>query len=777
MLKHPNIVPLLNSFIQNDAFNFIFPCLDMDLETFLARDERFGSFVHDITLYRAIQGLASAIHSVHNFRIRGEVDIDLIMYHHDLRPANILVGPDTFLLADFGLSSTKPPEKGSKTEWKNTMGDYIAPECMNADFKSQSVGRGMDIWALGCLLVELATYMLQGTAGVEAAREARLRLVSDYWRVKNSYFWLGDAIRPEVSHHVAELQAYGNDGVSQLLDVATALLRVDTNGRLQSKDALEMTTNLTTRQVYAMAEESLGNFGDSLKNCGYAFPFALDIWMEKKKLRMWARALSLDSKQPRALLIDHRVEHSVIEHSQHILKDLDDLCETHGKQLRTLESGESKFSSSDCEPLYGTVCHEIHEKLQNLYNLLPPSTLRQLSQMSERDIIRTTDTQGFSSGDVDGLTSSDNQELASMALLRNLKDALEDLSLNDAETMSLRLEDSQLSGSSKVADGYHEIAWLQKQSSSATETSLSYRVLVERADFSRSWVKRTPEERAERIAALAKLLTRKKPAHLRVLNCLGYLAPNHEGYGLIFSFPPNQENAIPETLLGHLNQSVAKHGVKRATNKPALEARCQLALALARSIAELHSIHWLHKALNSNNILFFSSPAQFGIPDLSKPFIVDFRFSRPDGLSPFTDLSRDHPFADYVHPQYLEERKWYQGKRPTDTWTGMDDRNVGRFRQLYDYYSLGIILLELAYWTPIKTILKDHKTADPKEIPGILLKKYIPRLSGLIGRLYMEATKACIDGSINEWDDSFLGPESDDFYSKVIEPLAGIYVG
>jgi serine/threonine protein kinase len=102
--------------------------------------------------------------------MQGEVDMDLVMYHHDLRSANILVRPDTFLLADFGLSNIKPPAKGSKTEWKNTMGDYIAPECIDENFRNRNIGRATDIWAFGCLIIELAIYMLRGSAGVESHR-------------------------------------------------------------------------------------------------------------------------------------------------------------------------------------------------------------------------------------------------------------------------------------------------------------------------------------------------------------------------------------------------------------------------------------------------------------------------------------------------------------------------------------------------------------------------------------------------------------------------------
>jgi serine/threonine protein kinase len=49
--------------------------------------------------------------------------------HQDLKPGNILVDGDTFLLADFGLSRFKESIEGSYTSYKSVGGYYVAPEC------------------------------------------------------------------------------------------------------------------------------------------------------------------------------------------------------------------------------------------------------------------------------------------------------------------------------------------------------------------------------------------------------------------------------------------------------------------------------------------------------------------------------------------------------------------------------------------------------------------------------------------------------------------------
>lgn len=772
LLEHTNIVRLLYSYTQGSRFNFIFPCLDMDLSEFLVRDERFGNFVEDDTFYQALQGLASAIHAVHNFKIQGEVDMDFIIYHHDLRPANILVTPNTFMLADFGLSKIKPPEKGSKTEWPDTFSDYIAPECMDENFRNQTVGRSIDIWAFGCLIVEVATYMAEESEGVTSARKERARLVSEEWRVANSYFWLGNSMRPEVLHHMEKLQMNRGSGIFSLLETAKTLLEVNVETRPRAEDALRALSAVATQCIYTDVVASLDEYEASLRTTEHRLS-ALDVWMEKRKLHMWGSPLGMHTKQlikksPHSLL-----DVEATQRAQQLLRELQGICRTVLSAFATSpreneEEDESRKPSLGYSP---TISHEIRKRIEALYNLLPAQTLRQVSIICEKDIINTIDSHDLDSmGDVLDLESEPHQEMASMALLRGLKDSLVRLSSTDEEAKRLRLEEHQITELTRLPDGYHEIADLRENYTDTREKSTSRRVLVESVPYSESWRKWTPTDRAERIAALAKLLAQKKPKGLRVLDCIGYILPNQEGYSLVFRFPDDGANSVPETLLGYLRKAIPKPQksvLRGVPEKPALEERYSLALTLAQSVFELHSIGWLHKALNSNNILFFSEPSNFGRPKLSKPYLVDFRFSRPNGPSLFTDGPvKDRGFVEYVHPDYFEERKIQN-----------DREKEARFRQLYDYYSLGVILLEIGYWSPIENILSQHRTEYPSALTEILLTKYIPRLGAVMGRLYMQVTRACVDGSIQESEDGSSGLSSQDFYSCVIEPLSRIFVG
>lgn len=131
-LQHPNIIPLWGSYTYRGEQNFLFPYVDMDLGKFLIAKTRYRNFQWDFTFYSALTGLASALSKTHRLHLNQaihDVDFEAIGYHHDLRPPNVLVSPDTFILADFGLGHLKSAEALSHTPYKSISGDYIAPEC------------------------------------------------------------------------------------------------------------------------------------------------------------------------------------------------------------------------------------------------------------------------------------------------------------------------------------------------------------------------------------------------------------------------------------------------------------------------------------------------------------------------------------------------------------------------------------------------------------------------------------------------------------------------
>lgn len=109
-LNHPNIVELLGSYTHDGVHSLLFPLAECDLSNLLQRST-LPAFKSESDYIFALCGLASALELLHKFSLR-DLDIKLIGFHHDIRPHNILVQSDRFLLADFGLSTFKDAEEG-----------------------------------------------------------------------------------------------------------------------------------------------------------------------------------------------------------------------------------------------------------------------------------------------------------------------------------------------------------------------------------------------------------------------------------------------------------------------------------------------------------------------------------------------------------------------------------------------------------------------------------------------------------------------------------------
>lgn len=186
--KHRNIVPLLASYYLDTTDSsdrplrtlyLLFPWADMDLETWmnssqvpvpiqaLSRRER------QAYIYRSIFGLVSGLSYLH------KESGGLITSHHDLKPSNILVVGQDFKIADLGRSHLRPVDGGSETEGANGLGtyEYQPPEYWQNNGSRAKVkhGRAFDIWAMGCILTELATLIVYdwGPEMVSRFREDR----------------------------------------------------------------------------------------------------------------------------------------------------------------------------------------------------------------------------------------------------------------------------------------------------------------------------------------------------------------------------------------------------------------------------------------------------------------------------------------------------------------------------------------------------------------------------------------------------------------------------
>lgn len=295
--SHPNIVPFLGSYEMGNEHNFLFPCFDMDLNEMLKREDRFGNFEWDFTFFAALSGLASAMNNLHELELTPEVDdmeLVAIGYHHDFRPANILVSRETFFLTDFGLSKLLPEDQTSQATWKNTTGDYIAPECMGADFEPQKVGRPVDTWALGCLLFEVATYMERGPEGLTQFRKNRRGPgLAEGWI--DQQFSGKDGIRRAVLEWRQELMAHPKiPFLADLLQIAIDTLEINPLSRPKAGVINKWILFPSVKAHFGAMQSAFSEYIElAIRQSGNNTP-PKEIFHEKERVHAFGSVLGLD---------------------------------------------------------------------------------------------------------------------------------------------------------------------------------------------------------------------------------------------------------------------------------------------------------------------------------------------------------------------------------------------------------------------------------------------------------------------------------------------------
>lgn len=175
---HPHLVTLLASFTHMGINNLIFPWAECDL-FFYWEDNEAPSTADDILwLSGQVLGLATALNLIHNPPWKDD-STRKYARHGDLKPENILWfksindSRGILVITDLGLASIN-----SKKSRSLTRNDAIAftpayrpPEC---DIEDGYISRSFDIWSLGCLLLEMISWMLGGWELVESFSVERM---------------------------------------------------------------------------------------------------------------------------------------------------------------------------------------------------------------------------------------------------------------------------------------------------------------------------------------------------------------------------------------------------------------------------------------------------------------------------------------------------------------------------------------------------------------------------------------------------------------------------
>ncbi|KAJ4256933.1 hypothetical protein NW762_009029 [Fusarium torreyae] len=154
---------------------------------------------------------------------------------------------------------------------------------------------------------------------------------------------------------------------------------------------------------------------------------------------------------------------------------------------------------------------------------------------------------------------------------------------------------------------------------------------------------------------------------------------------------------------------------KKDRTRPPLGKRFELAYKLASAMSLFHAAKWLHKSFRSDCIIF---PG--GADSITEPAIVGFQYSRPasDASLETTSSLVHSELQVYIHPSV--GTGWTKAK---------------------EIYSLGVVLLEIAYWRSVfegkylKMTASDVAVALKGEVDG----KFGQDLEGTVGEMLMSA--------------------------------------
>jgi hypothetical protein len=158
-------------------------------------------------------------------------------------------------------------------------------------------------------------------------------------------------------------------------------------------------------------------------------------------------------------------------------------------------------------------------------------------------------------------------------------------------------------------------------------------------------------------------------------------------------------------------------------------------------------MNWLHKNISSHNIIF--APSDGALISAALPHMIGFHHSRLDEEQAFSEGPNVHrQQIEYQHPEYQSAT----------------NRTQVRFHRTYDYYSLGLVLLEIGFWTPLENLLQGKETFSPSQVREYLLRK-CSRLDEWMGVSYSNAVAACLRGDFGDGYTQVL------FESTVVKPL------
>lgn len=713
---------MLGAYTYQGKNNLIFPLAAGHTLAHLIKNPRPPPFEQDERIIIALTELCSAICAVHKQFSDDNILLG-IGCHHDLKPSNILVEGNKFLLADFGLSRFREAAENSKTSYKHNQGCYVAPECENLEELGSTsvksiIGRSSDVWSLGCILLETLVYMTMSIEGVERFEEERKFRVHG---VTFHRFHHGPNHRePVVFQYIESLFGFPNFSELLLLELITDILQLIPTNR---PDAEAIETRMCFAAIATVARPIRDLYTRFWSESG-----SIQAFIERERFASW-----LESCQ---IFFSSEVPLYLVQKKANFYPDCQSILESMMIMRDTLEEVLQEIDKP-LRPIY----RPLEDLNDSLLRALPLHLQASARSRLEIQIVGARP-QLVSPDDIQYSHDHEQQRLSTLLIMKTMASLVGQNLITRRPDLKIQAKDLHID---RAFDNHH-IGHMFKHGSGEKQKVLCEIKKYEDYQMNESIRK----ELYVRLENVAELLLQAIKCEFRVLPCAGYFHdPLKLHCGLVYRLPTALDSTESQV-------TTLQNVLQEWDGRPDLENRFSLARSLAASVLEFHQTGWLQKEISSFNIVFVFPRGSSWQDTVDQPFFLGFSNSRPNGRYDFSEYMEVNKRAhmNYQHPDYLK------------------GSSRVRYRSEFDYYSLGLVLLEIGHWKQLGDLVKTIPGAPEEMRDGLLAR--IPRLGRHMGGIYRDVTKKCLIGG---FEGSADAEKSEDFSLKtflntVVEPLA-----
>ncbi|XP_062976806.1 serine/threonine-protein phosphatase 2A catalytic subunit alpha isoform isoform X2 [Elgaria multicarinata webbii] len=225
--RHENLVNLIEVFRQKKKIHLVFEFID---HTILDELQHYSHGLDSRRLKRYLYQILRAIDYLHSNNV----------IHRDIKPENILVSQTGITkLCDFGFARTLAAPGDIYTDYVATRW-YRAPELV---LKDTTYGKPVDIWALGCMIIEMATGnpYLPSSSDLDLLHKIVTKVGNLTPHLQSIFIRspiFSGMVLPEVQHPKSARKKYPKLN-ALLADMVHSCLQMDPADRISSADLLQ----------------------------------------------------------------------------------------------------------------------------------------------------------------------------------------------------------------------------------------------------------------------------------------------------------------------------------------------------------------------------------------------------------------------------------------------------------------------------------------------------------------------------------------------------------